>query len=52
MSRLTNGLVSHIEISLIVLAVCLIVGVPLGIIAARNKMTTQIVLGIANVMFL
>ena len=49
-SRLVKGIVSHIEISLIVLAVCLIVGVPLGIIAARNKMTTQIVLGIANVM--
>ena len=49
-SRLTNGLVSHIEISLIVLVICLIIGVPLGILAARNKMTTQIVLGIANVM--
>ena len=41
-SRLTNGLVSHIEISLIVLVICLIIGVPLGILAARNKIVPAV----------
>ena len=50
LDRLINGFISHIEISIIVLAICLVIGVPLGIFAAKNKVTTQIVLGTANLM--
>ena len=50
MERFINSIISHIEISLIVLGFCLIIGIPLGILAARNKVTTQIILGLANIM--
>ena len=48
--RLVQCVLSHLEVSLISLLVCLLIGIPLGIICSRSKALAQIVLSLANFM--
>ena len=46
--RFIQCIVSHIEISLITLLICLIIGIPLGILCGKNKYLAKIILSVTN----
>lgn len=48
--RFIAAIISHIQISLIPFAICLLVGIPLGIVCARSKILSKWVMSLAQFM--